>query len=679
MTDYCKYVNVFQGSGEIELPTPKGIAAKWFFIKAGCGNTHPAAVLPYGRISAGPYSGGYPTGYGNHLPNSFARPNKFEDGKKLIGFSHIHQSGTGAIGYYYNYAVVTPKYSTSDYRREPVNEKAEPGFYGCQLEDILCELTTDEKTAYHRYSFSKSGGSIEIDFSNNGLNIPDWDKERVHSLTIEKQDDNTVTASAIIEGIKICFAATADCTLKEITERKAIFTVNENKTVNLKLSASLIDCQTALNNLKTDAFFDTVRKNAYGIWNNQLSKIKIHTEDTKILEIFYSNLYHSYIKPANWHSESFVYDKNKPFMVDFATLWDMYKTALPLIFLTDKRAAEDIAETLLSLGEKTGTLPNGFGLTDRYLDFSDQARVLGIYALITAYRYGIDISPDRMLRVIKNDIFSEEKKDFVQNGRCISHTFVLDMADACALSAQIADEQGDYELKDALLPLAAFWKNVYDENTGLLKNDCPYYEGTNYNYSFRQLVSMDERIELAGGKDGFIRLLDDFFGYGKEDVAQPLSPFDYSPVEEGMKLGRFEGFNNESDTEAPYSYIYAGRHDRTCEILRAGMKYMFTTGKGGLPGNNDSGALSSYYVFSAVGIYPLAGHNVFLVGSPFVDSAEIELSSGKRLFIRVNENSDNNIYVKKLTFNGKEIEDAKIPVKDILNGGELVFTMSPAP
>lgn len=675
---YTDFVNVFQGTGEIDLPKPEGIAAKWFFIKAGCGNTSPAAVLPFGAVSVSPFSGGYPTGYGDHLPNSHSRPAHFEGGKDLIGFSHIHQSGTGAIGFYYNYAVTVPRYKSSPFRRTPENEYAYPGFYSCTVEDIDCELTVTRKTAFHRYSFGSPDGIVEIDFGNNGLFIPDWNRDKVSSLKLTCHDDHTVTAEAVIEGIEIFFAASSDAKL-EIDDSKAYFTVNNSRICNLKLSVSLISTENALSELNISQDFDEIKEKAAEIWNEKLGKIRIETKNTDILEIFYSNLYHSFIKPSDWYGESFVYEKGKAFTSDFATLWDMYKTAIPLIFMTDKKMGEDIAETLLSFGEATGNLPNGFGLTNRYKEFSDQARVLGVYVLITAYRYNIIRDAKRLLNVIKSDIFSEDKKDFIENGRCISHTFVLDMADACLLTAEIAKEQNDLPLYEVLTGLGRQWKNVYSSETGLLLTDCPYYEGTNYNYSFRQMVEMDERIELAGGKEGFISLLDDFFGYGKEDTVQPTDPHNYAPVEEGMKLGRFEGFNNESDTETPFSYIYAHRHDRTCEVLRAGMKYMFTKGRGGIPGNNDSGALSSYYVFAALGIYPLAGHKLFLIGSPFVDKAEISLSSGKTLTVSVKNNTEENIYVKSVFFNKKEITDFRIEATELLCGGTLEFVMSNTP
>lgn len=671
--DFCKYVNIFQGCGEIDLPRPEGIAAKWFFIKAGCGNTSPAAMVPFGAMSVSPYSGGYPTGYGNHKPNSHSRPAKFEEGNKLLGFAHIQQSGTGAIGYYYNYALVTPKYENSPLRREPINETAKPGYYSCVLEDIKCELTSEVRTAIHRYSFGSEGGFAVIDFGNNGLDYCEGEKATVSSLKVEKAGQY-ITASAEIEGINVFFAVSGS-TEGEIRDGKVYYPADGENGLILKISVSLRSVGNAAAFLESSKGFDEAAEAAYSAWNKILSKIRIKTDDEQIKEIFYSNLYHSFIKPSDWRDESFIYCGDGAFMCDFATLWDMYKTALPLIFMTCREQSEDISETLLRIGEEIHQLPNCVGLTDRYKEHSEQARMLGAYALITAYRYGIKLDPKRMLRVIAEDVFAPNKTDFTVDGKCGSHTWMLDMADGCALAAQIADELGESEISEKLKPLSLQWRKCYNPETGLLGEDSSYYEGTLYNYSFRQMVDMKARIDLAGGNEKFVELLDRFFGYGAPDTVQPTDPFNYAPVEEGIKLGRFEGFNNESDTEAPFSYIYAGRQDRTCEIIRAGMKYMFTAGRGGIPGNNDSGALSSYYVFAALGLFPVAGQDTFLIGSPFVDSAEIELSSGNTLRIEVEGNSDKNIYVKSAELNGRPIENYSVSAKEIMGGGLLKFKM----
>ena len=675
MRDLCKYVNVFQGCGEIDLPKPEGIAARWFFIKAGCGNTSPAASLPFSAVSAGPFSGGYPTGYTDHLPNSHSRPPRFEGGKGLLGFAHLQQSGTGAIGYYYNYAVVTPRYASSPERRVPVSETARPGYYKAVLEDIVCELTVSGRTALHRYTFGSAGGGAVVDFTNNGLNIPGQERRPVTALSVRKIDAFTAWAEAVIEGIKIYFAVRANAPVSCAATGLTV-PAPEGEPLLIWVSLSPASAEKALARVEKTPDFDRAKAAAYDAWNAVLSKIRIETPDEKIKEIFYSNLYHSLVKPADWSGESFLYG-DAPFTVDLNTLWDLYKTELPLLFAVyGAEIGEKLCETLLRLCETLGFMPNSIGLSDEYRQPNGQARMLGSYALITAYRYGLGADPARILKNLKTDLLAPDKRDFTETGRCASYTFLLDMAEICTLGADLAAELGDTETESFLRPFGRLWETACDEKTGLLKVDSSYYEGTLYNYSFRQMADMDARIALAGGKERFVSLLDRFFGYGAPETVQPTDPKNYAPVADGMKLGRFEGFNNESDTEAPWSYIYAGRQDRTCEVVRAGMKYMFTTGRGGIPGNNDTGALSSYYVFAAAGLFPVAGQDLFLLGSPFVKKAELDLFNGNTLTVLAPETDDEHIYVKKVAFNGKVLPDFRISAKELLSGGTLEFEMS---
>ena len=675
MADFCKYVNVFQGCGEIDLPKPEGIAARWFFIKAGCGNTSPAASLPFSAVSVGPFSGGYPTGYTDHMPNSHSRPPRFKGGKGLLGFAHLQQSGTGAIGYYYNYAVVTPRYAASPLRRVPANETAAPGYYAATLEDIFCELTVSGRTALHRYTFGHGGGEVRVDFTNNGVCIPGWERQPVKNLAVRLRDAFTAEAKAEIEGIRIYFAVKADTPLR-VEDGMLAAAAPESGVVNLAVSLSPLSAETATARVAEPLDFDAAKAAARDAWNRALSKIEIETDSDEIKEIFYSNLYHSLVKPADWSGESFLYGDG-PFTVDLNTLWDMYKTELPLLFAVyGEEIGEKICETLLRLCETLGFMPNSIGLSDEYKQPNGQARMLGSYALITAYRYGLPVDGRRILKNLKTDLFAPDKRDFTETGRCKSHTFLLDMAEICTLGADLAKELGDTESEALLRPFGELWKTAYDPATGLLKNDTGYYEGTLYNYSFRQMADMESRMALAGGRERFAALLDKFFGYGAPETVQPTDPHNYAPVEAGMELGRFEGFNNESDTEAPYSYIYAGRHDRTCEVVRAGMKYMFTTGRGGIPGNNDTGALSSYYVFAALGLFPVAGQDLFLLGSPFVKKATVTLWNSNTLTVTADRADDEHIYVKKAAFNGRQLPDFRISARALLAGGALTFEMT---
>jgi len=673
--DYCRYVNVFQGNGEIDLPKPEGIAARWFFIKALCGNTSPAATAPFGAMSVNPYTGGYPTGYGNHHVNTHASVKKIPEAKYFRGFTHLHQSGTGTIRFYYNFLLISPRYSDEKELFTPSEEQAEPGYYSVVLDDsIICELTAYGKAGAHRYTFKEDGGYCLVDFSQQGLKLPDNCRENqppAEVVSVEKKAHNIIVTEIKTEGISLWFALYSKGKTEIEGNTARIYADDRKLTIQVAVSAA--DGDTAVKNLLSSAGFDYLREASHKQWNDVLSHFDIKTGDEKIKEIFYSNLYHSLVKPCDFDGESFVYKKGKPFITDFSTLWDMYKTQLPLIFMSYRKMGEKICETLMSLGEELGEIPNSFGLNTKYTEHSTQARMLGDYALLTAYRYGVDLDAERMLKVITTDIFADNKKDFTVDGRCGSHTWMLDMADGCALAAELAHELGDTETEKKLLPLAQQWKKVYDPVTGLLDADSSYYEGSLFNYSFRQMVNMDERIALAGGKERFVQLLDDFFGYGKAAVTQPTDPTDDAFMKAGIALGRFEGFNNESDTETPFTYTLAGRHDRTCEVITAGLKYMFTTGRGGLPGNNDTGALSSYYCLTALGLFPVAGQDLFILGSPIVDEAEIKLFNGNTLKIVVENLSPENIYVDRLTLNGKELPDFTVSAKELLAGGTLYF------
>jgi len=207
MIDYCKYADVFYGNGEVDHYAKEVPASKWFYIKALCGNTVPHAVLPFGKMSVGAYSGGYPCGYGTHYPNSCGTIPKFDTVHRIKGFSHIHQSGTGAIGYYYNYAIVSPFYGELESSREYYelkNEKARPGYYSAEFNDIACEVTVNRDTAFHHYTFKKDGGRLAIDFSNDGLNrLLKGRSAFVKDAEVKLTDNGRILFSGVLSGVKL--------------------------------------------------------------------------------------------------------------------------------------------------------------------------------------------------------------------------------------------------------------------------------------------------------------------------------------------------------------------------------------------------------------------------------------------------------------------------------------------
>jgi putative alpha-1,2-mannosidase len=254
----------------------------------------------------------------------------------------------------------------------------------------------------------------------------------------------------------------------------------------------------------------------------------------------------------------------------------------------------------------------------------------------------------------------------------------LDYAAACYAASLVARGAGDTGLAERMLHLAGYWRNAFDPRTGLLLEDSEYYEGTRWNYSFRLLHDMAGRIALGGGDEAFVRLLDAFFGYTdiEEGCVHP------SPAAETFRRlpreDRFEGLNNESDMETPYAYIYAGRHDRTAEVIRAVMRYQFAAGEGGLPGNEDSGGLSSWYVWNAIGLFPVAGQDLYLIGSPVFESAAIQLADGT-FTVEAARGSDDDLYVREATLNGEPLDRAWLRVGEVRAGGRLVLRMGDTP
>ena len=159
---------------------------------------------------------------------------------------------------------------------------------------------------------------------------------------------------------------------------------------------------------------------------------------------------------------------------------------------------------------------------------------------------------------------------------------------------------------------------------------------------------MAGRISLAGGDTAFVGLLDEFFGYAANSVPAPGVSPSRAEMVEGESLGRFEGFNNEPDMESPYAYVYAGRQDRANEVVRAGLNQCYGDSRGGLVGNDDSGGMSSWYVWSALGLFPVAGQDVFLIGSPLFDRTELHFGQSRAFTIEAEGTGAENLYVQSV-------------------------------
>ena len=600
-----------------------------------------------------------------------------------------------AIAYYYNYAITTPFYGELDGINEyhqVQHEEAKPGYYSVWMNGIHCELTTDSNTAYHRYKFPKGDGRLAIDFSSNGLH-PIFGEDFysvVKDISIEKIMENEIAFSGIFSGIKLYFSVWAEAkNIKsklfihnsELDETKicidsgderlgVVFDFEGNEII-LKVSYSTINSLKAKEQIKSlKDGFDDVARNAYMIWNQYLSFIKIDSNDENLKKKFYSNFYHSIIKPVDMHDESVMGIKGD-LVTDFATFWDQYKTLFPLIFMLYPNMANKIAKAIINISRTRGHILCSLGISDKF-PCEEQAKALGIRSLCDAFYFGLEsVSKEYIDECFKRELKRDDYEEFRNKGTFERYTHIIDVTDVCLAVADITDDE---EFRRMLLKYAKNWKKAYDED-GLMSKKSLYYEGDRYTYSFRLQNNMDERIEYAGGKDKFTELLDDFFGFDGDSIQQ-IREFTYENFEKIMeKYHRFEGFNNECDMETPYAYIYVGKHEKTCEIIHESINKSYALGIGALPGNNDSGALSSCFLWNVLRIYPVSGSGKMLLGTPHIDNAKLRLSNGKELAIETINLTEDSYYVSRVEFNGKEITDFRLNIQDLMKGGRLVFHM----
>ncbi|MDD6263452.1 MAG: glycoside hydrolase family 92 protein [Clostridiales bacterium] len=662
MADYTKYVDVFHGTGEIELPEPEGAAASWHAIKGLCGNTSPGAVLPFGKYSAAPYSGGYSSGYGVNRMNCGGPVGRLGDSMRLRGFSHFHNSGTGATNIYYNYAVVKPFYGEAEKDYGVENETGEPGYYSAVLAEsgVLCELTVQKNCSMHRYTFDRPGGAVSVDFLNDGLYADEMRlRGKAEELCVKCVSEREIAASVKLQGIVLFFDVFFDG--KGSLDGENVFRMSAPGAVTVCVSVSAESALAAKEELDgADRDFDRVRLEAKNAWNEALGKISAECEDENELRIFYSNLYHTFTKPCDWGKGGFLW-KGSPFVVDIVTMWDIYKTQLPLVFSLFPEVSAHIVEMITRLGLERQRLPHSLMLSSDLNMETKQARALGEHSLYDAWKRGVRADWNAALDAVMADVGRPDFADYTERGECARTTHMLDMAEGCAAAAELARGIGRTAEAGRLESLSGGWRKAFNGETGLLWADREYYEGNHWNYSFRLLRNMDERIAMCGGRKGFLELLDRFFGFSHpEDVS-----------------ARFEGFNNETDMETPYAYHFAGEYDRLCEVLDLGDRFAFRDSRGGagpgaIPGNNDSGGLSSCYIWNCIGLFPVSGQDLMLAGRPKFSRLTMQLANGKTLVI---EKHGSGAVPERVLFNGAELEKRRIGAAQMMGGGKIVFEM----
>jgi len=646
MRDYNSIINFKWGSEAFGKRKRSELSDKWFFYKPNIGNLSPSPQAPFSAFCSVPYSGGYPTGYGRYNRSSAGSPSKFTRKKLIKGITHFAPSGTGDVKNFYNYFLIKP------FKRKSVILEEEYFLDGYILQTKDCEISVKVANQVLKYSI-KSARPITIYPGYAGLSNSKQ-RPRTYDCGITLNKD-TIHILADYKTIKIYW-------VMKITNGKEA-KLSENN--NIKLEGSGVDFLLSYSldsfSLAEEKLLMIDTEKVEGEWKDLLNVIDIKASP-KVEKLFYTALYHTLKRP-------FIYGK-KGRVYDFATLWDMYKTHLPLVFLFYPERGSEIVKGLLSLFSEEGYFHNAKLMQDNTVYGREiQSSCLVNILLSMAEMYGVPSQYSEILPKKLSDIRYQMNRGLPRKPE-LTHN--LDIADAFYALKNCNPDSVAEKLEEKIKELLDV---IFDEDGVLLKTEgACYYEGSNINYSFRVSASTEQRMTFTD-KEKLEKSLDDFFGFEKKPckyfnrvVVIPSRVTHY-----GNKARRFEGLNNEPDMETPYMYGLLGRNDKQNKVLSQIMDSQYHIDDGGLCGNDDTGGLSSWYVWNALGLFPVAGTNILRIGCPQIESAVLNLEAP--FYIEVKRESEKAIYLSSVTLNGKEQEVFEITVDDVKNGGKLEITL----
>ncbi len=708
--EYGQYVDPFIGTGGIP----------WT-----CGMLSPAATVPFGSVRLGPdtcFAGG------TYLVKTNTSGYYYEHAH-IKGFSHSRLSGTGSEDYS-NFRI-TPSVGNNGAKVMPYShsmEEASTGYYAVYLPTVAClaEMTADIHTGVHRYSFfTGEDAHLFIDATSAAGN-----RKSSNAYTKYDEESGVISGGCLLagnfagryDGLPAYFAAVTSKPVKsyEITDDgiDLNFGSLNNDNVEIKVGISYVSEENALLNLEAEAGeldFDGVRANAAADWEESLSVIKISSDDDEIMTTFYTALYHSMIMPTNFtdvNGEYLGFDKQVHVAEGYTyrtdmSLWDTCRTTHPLYTLIAQDIQTDCLNSLVAMADQgAGVLPRwpqGAGYSGSM--FGDNANIVvtesylkgitdfDVEAAYEAMKYTSENATDKSGRgwVELYNEYGYIPADAEGVRRTVAKTIEYSWEDAAIANLALAlgkTEEAEYYNEKAM-----YYKNVFNSETKYFQarnadgsfvwNFSPYItsfydavmikkfadaycEGSARQWRWNALQDIDGMIELFGSEEYFVSELNDFMK-------------DASLSRAAMDPGHGFWVGNQHDIHTPYLFANAGRADLTQKWVRWTLANRFSTDINGLDGNDDGGTLSSWYVFSAMGFYPLAGTDQYWLGSPNLNGAEISLSNGKTLKMTAVNQSAENVYVESVTLNGVALEGCYVTHEQLMNGGELVFRMSNKP
>lgn len=637
----------------------------------------------------------------------------YYDDDELIGFGHMHLSGTG-IGCLGDVAFLPVKdFKQTSTRFKHEAEKVHPGYYSVQLTapNVLVELTATERCGFHRYTF-KDGAKAQL-----ALDLSQcigWDK--LNDCLLTQESATRLTGFRRSNGwaadrriyFSIDFSQPVTVHRLDSMERVVVSVADNTKPLLVKVALSPVSIDKAKLNMQAELAgwdFDAAVKSADEAWNRELARIEIQTNDRTKKRVFYTAMYHLMTSCSKFNDVDREYRgaDGKVHKADFTnyttlSLWDTYRAAHPLMTVAFPEMQRDFAQTFLNIYKQQGRLPVW------HLMGSETDCMVGnpgAIVLADLTMKGFVEDKELALEALK----ATQMKDIRSLGLLKEHGYIpwnlepenetvakaLEYCaadDGVAKVAKLLGKKDDYEY---FFNRSRSYKKYYDPETRFLRavdtdgkfrlpfnpffaehrtND--YTEGNAWQYTFLVPHDVKGLIKLFGSDKAFMSKLDSLFfveGWAGDNASPDMS---------GM-TGQY-AHGNEPSHHVIYMYNYAGRPDKAAPLLRKMLNEMYLDQPDGLSGNEDVGQMSAWYILSSVGLYqvdPVGGR--FVIGSPLFDKATVNVGGGKTFTVVAKNNSDKNIYVQSARLNGKTLKNSYVDFNDIRHGGTLELVMGPKP
>lgn len=703
--DYCQYVNPFIGN-------------------ADNGHTFPGACAPFGLIQASPETGNVEWRYCSGF--------NFED-DSIIGFAQTHLNGTGCsdLGDILLFPFHNSKDNRYKSRYKKETQQASPGYYAVSLTDVNVdvELTCTERTSFHRYKYKgNEDAHLLVDLQSGIV----WNQDALHGHVIQSDinmpDEMTIIGFQEVENwvrrkyffvIKFDKPYSLETILpaKEGERSKRMilkFDLEKDKVLQVKVAMSTVSIDGALTSMKKENpgwNFDLVKAETRQKWNNLFSRIDVEgTPDQKTN--FYTSMYHLFIQPNNIADTDGKYrgadDKihSSPSSEYYSTLslWDTYRAAHPLYTIITPEKVNGFVQSMLSHYNAQGYLPIWT------LWGKENHCMIGNHAIpviVDAYLKNFNgFDAEEAYQAIKQSAETKHEKADpamytkygyypfdIMDVESVSRTLESNYDDYCvALMAKALHKTDDHNY---FMKRAGFYKNLFDPETKLMRgkdsegnwrkpfdsfrlshsatSGGDYTEGNAWQYTWHVQHDVEGLIELIGGKNHFVTKLDSLFF-----LHSTANNTGFVHDVTGL-IGQY-AHGNEPSHHVAYLYNYAGRPDKTQSLIREVFDRFYLPKPDGLCGNDDCGQMSAWYIFSALGFYPVNPcGGEYILGAPQINKMTISLPEGKTFTVEANNLSKENKYVESASLNGKRIDNFRIYHQDIMNGGKLIFNMSNSP